>query len=211
MSLETKKGELCTASDFVIENADEISFIWSKPGGVILEGQQAIFLWLSNEEAVDKTTALCLEDDGSCELEPELLAFSRLEVLDVRGSRWVDLTCKYIPASVKILSLHDQSNLPPTFVFGMERLENLERLCVDRDFLIDEAEDLLPLPRLPMLWTVELVISSWISDETHDDIHAAVLTSRFFLHYDVVLQDMRHFEPDGKSCLSLPILVSLCT
>jgi len=128
--------------------------------------------WLFDRlKKYDTLTELRLITDFINVLPANLLKFSKLKKLCVKGSRFWNLTMEQIPASVEILDLTQHSNLSPNCLIGMERLANLKELYINDVFGVlafgVEETDGNPIPSLPKLEKIvfESGVYSWKKPE----------------------------------------------
>jgi hypothetical protein len=178
------KGKVTSTMDLLKDTTEHFTIEWreaegaAKPGIMLIEYCYDYLVdLLLDSEAAASTTAMRIECDGTNHLEPELLNFTHLELLDVRGCRWFNLDCENMPPSLKVLSVWCQSNLPAGFTRYMKRLVNMELLIMGLDFIMEDSERAWSLPRLPALRAVEVV---WDHDEADDEVkevHERVATS----------------------------------
>jgi hypothetical protein len=98
------------------------------------------FLDLLNQEynLYNKCIELYINSDSEWKLPSNFLKFNSLLVLNIEGCRWFELDCKYIPKSVEILYVHEQSNLPRNFLQHSQQLSSLREIYLPYNTYFDE-------------------------------------------------------------------------
>lgn len=111
--------------------------------------------------------------------------FVNLEILEIEGSRFWNLTMKNVPPSVKKIYLIDQTNLQPGCLQEMDKLINIQELHIDYKSIelfnisIDpnqrtydedrQITDIIPLPDLSSLQTIYFYIDDIQEYELKED------------------------------------------